>query len=38
MYNLSSSEAPTFAGYAKEMTENILKLGPNPLKKKPAAK
>jgi F420-non-reducing hydrogenase iron-sulfur subunit len=38
MYNLSSSEAPTFAAYAKEMTENILKLGPNPLKKKPAAK
>jgi len=38
MYNLSSSEAPTYAGYAKERTENILKLGPNPLKKKPAAK
>jgi coenzyme F420-reducing hydrogenase delta subunit len=38
MYNLSSSEAPTFAAYAKEMTENILKLGPNPLRKKPAAK
>ena len=33
MYNLSSSEAPTFAKYAKEMTENILKLGENPLKK-----
>ena len=33
MYNLSSGEGPTFAAYAKEMTENILKLGPNPLKK-----
>ena len=33
MYNLSSGEGPTFAAYAKEMTENILALGPNPLKK-----
>jgi len=33
MYNLSSGEGPTFAAYAKEMTENIMKLGPNPLKK-----
>jgi coenzyme F420-reducing hydrogenase delta subunit len=33
MYNLSSGEGPTFAAYAKEMTENILELGPNPLKK-----
>ena len=33
MYNLSSSEAPTFVAYAKEMTENIPQLGPNPLKK-----
>ena len=33
MYNLSSGEGPTFAAYAKEMTENILSLGPNPLKK-----
>ena len=33
MYNLSSSEAPTFAAYAKEMTEIITQLGPNPLKK-----
>jgi F420-non-reducing hydrogenase iron-sulfur subunit len=31
MYNLSSGEGPTFAAYAKEMTENIKKLGPNPL-------
>ncbi len=33
MYNLSSGEGPTFAAYAKEMTEHIRKLGPNPLKK-----
>lgn len=33
MYNLSSGEGPTFAAYAKEMTENIRALGPNPLKK-----
>lgn len=33
MYNLSSGEGPTFAAYAKEMTEHIQKLGPNPLKK-----
>jgi coenzyme F420-reducing hydrogenase delta subunit len=32
MYNLSSGEGPTFAAYAKEMTENIRSLGPNPLK------
>jgi coenzyme F420-reducing hydrogenase delta subunit len=34
MYNLSSGEGPTFAAYAREMTEHICKLGPNPLKKK----
>jgi len=33
MYNLSSGEGPAFAAYAKEMTENILTLGPNPLRK-----
>ncbi len=33
MYNLSSGEGPTFAAYAKEMTEHIKKIGPNPLKK-----
>jgi coenzyme F420-reducing hydrogenase delta subunit len=33
MYNLSSGEGPTFAAYAKEMTENVRALGPNPLKK-----
>ncbi len=31
MYNLSSGEGPTFAAYAKEMTEHIKGLGPNPL-------
>jgi len=34
MYNLSSGEGPTFAAYAKEMTEHIMTLGPNPLKNK----
>jgi coenzyme F420-reducing hydrogenase delta subunit len=33
MYNLSSGEGPTFAAYAREMTEHIKALGPNPLKK-----
>jgi len=33
MYNLSSGEGPTFAAYAREMTEHIKSLGPNPLKK-----
>jgi len=32
MYNLSAGEGPTFAQYAKEMTEHIKTLGPNPLK------
>jgi coenzyme F420-reducing hydrogenase delta subunit len=34
MYNLSSSEAPTFQAYAKEMTEHIKSLGPSPLRTK----
>ena len=38
MYNLSSGEGPTFAAYAREMTEHIQKLGPNPLKKTSVAK
>ena len=38
MYNLSSGEGPTFAAYAKEMTEHIQALGPNPLKNKANAK
>jgi coenzyme F420-reducing hydrogenase delta subunit len=33
MYNLSSGEGPTFAAYAREMTEHIKALGPNPLRK-----
>ena len=32
MYNLSSSEAPLFVKYAKEMHERIVALGPNPLR------
>jgi len=32
MYNLSSSEAPRFVEYAREMTEKIKQLGPNPIK------
>ena len=32
MYNLSSSEAPRFARIAKEMTEKIIAMGPNPIK------
>jgi F420-non-reducing hydrogenase iron-sulfur subunit len=32
MYNLSSSEAPRFVQIAKEMTENIKAMGPNPIK------
>ena len=34
MYNLSSSEAPLFVQIATEMTEKILKMGPNPIKLK----
>lgn len=32
MYNLSSSEAPRFVAFAREMTEKIRELGPNPIK------
>lgn len=32
MYNLSSSEAPTFVAYANEMDQLIRELGPNPIK------
>ena len=32
MFNLSSSEGPRFAQFAKEMTEKIEELGPNPAK------
>jgi coenzyme F420-reducing hydrogenase delta subunit len=37
MYNLSSGEGPTFAAYAREMTEHIKALGPNPIKEKAQA-
>ncbi len=32
MYNLSSSEGPNFAKFAREMAELIRALGPNPVK------
>ncbi len=32
IYNLSSSEAPLFVQIAKEMTEKIKTMGPNPVK------
>jgi len=32
MFNLSSSEGPRFAQYAKDFTAEIKELGPNPLK------
>ena len=32
MFNLSSSEAPLFTKIAKEMTEQIMSMGPNPIK------
>ncbi len=32
MYNLSSSEAPRFVAFAREMTEKIRELGPNPIR------
>ncbi len=34
MYNLSASEGIKFAEIAKEMTEQIKKLGPSPIKRK----
>jgi len=37
MYNLSSSEAPLFVQIAKEMTEKIIEMGPNPIKLKKKA-
>lgn len=36
MFNLSSSEGPLFAKIAREMSERIRKLGPNPIKLKRA--
>jgi coenzyme F420-reducing hydrogenase delta subunit len=32
MYNLSSGEGPRFAEIAREMTEKIKEMGPNPIK------
>ena len=32
MYNVSSSDAPRFVEIAKEMTQKIKELGPNPIK------
>jgi len=39
MFNLSSSEGPRFARYATEFTNEIIEMGPNPIKssKKKAA-
>ncbi len=34
MYNLSSAEGPRFAEIAREMTEKVRQLGPNPIKAK----
>jgi coenzyme F420-reducing hydrogenase delta subunit len=33
MYNLSSAEGPRFAQIAVEMSEKILEMGPNPIKR-----
>ena len=33
MYNMSSAQGPRFVEAAKEMTERIKELGPNPIKK-----
>ncbi len=38
MYNLSSGEGPRFAEIAREMTEKIRQLGPNPVRVKGAKK
>ena len=32
MYNMSAAQGPRFVEIAKEMTERIQKLGPNPIK------
>ena len=34
MYNLSAADGPRFAEIAREMTEKIKMLGPNPAKKR----
>lgn len=38
MYNLSAGEGPRFAEIAREMTEKIRQLGPNPMKLKQVGK
>lgn len=38
MYNMSSGEGPRFAEFAREMTEKVRVLGPNPLRVKAAGK
>ena len=37
MFNLSSSEGPKFAAYAREMVARTLKLGPSPMKREERA-
>ena len=38
MYNLSAGQGPRFAEIAREMTERIRQLGPNPVKRTGSAK
>ena len=38
MYNIGASDAVKFVAACNEMTERARKLGPNPLKKREAAK
>jgi len=33
MFNLSSGEGPRFAEYAVQMTDKIMEMGPNPIKR-----
>ena len=37
MFNLSSGEGPLFAKFAREMTADIIEMGPNPIKLKKKA-
>jgi F420-non-reducing hydrogenase iron-sulfur subunit len=37
MFNLSSGEGPLFAKFAREMTEAVTEMGPNPIKLKKKA-
>ena len=38
MYNMSAAQGPRFVEVAKEMTERIKELGPNPVKRKSTVK